>query len=65
MPEQKGIMLGIMTPQGPIFVGFSIEGFTSFVETMNTILDNTKKEIPIPKAFEDAFKKEENDVNTD
>lgn len=61
MPEQKeGIMLGIITPQGPIFVGFSIEGFTNFVKTLNTILGmNTKKQTPIPKAFEDAFKEKE------
>jgi len=52
-------MLGLMTPQGPMFVGFSIEGFTSFVEMLNAVLNNTKKETPIPKVFEDAFKEKE------
>lgn len=60
MPEQReGIMLGIMTPQGPIFVGFSIEDFSKFVEMVNTVLNNTNKKTPIPKYVEDAFKKEE------
>lgn len=60
MPDQKeGVMLSIITPQGPIFVGFSIEGFSKFVEMLNTILNSTKKETPIPKAFEDAFKDKE------
>ncbi len=61
MPDQKeGITLGIITPQGPLLVGFSIEGFTKFVEKLNTILAmNTKKQTPIPKVFDDAFKKEE------
>lgn len=57
MPE--GIMLGIMTPQGPILVGFSMENFAKFVEHLNAVLEKSKEEIPIPKVFEDAFKKEE------
>lgn len=61
MPDQKeGIMLGIITPQGPIFVGFSMEGFSEFVEMLNTIRAmNTKKQTPIPKVFDDAFKDKE------
>lgn len=60
MPDQKeGVMLGLMTPQGLIFVGFSIDGFSKFVGMLNTILDSTKKETPVPKAFEDAFKDKE------
>ncbi len=60
MPDQKeGVMLGLMTPCGPIFIGFSIEGFSKFVEMVNTVFDNTKKETPIPKIFEDAFKDKE------
>ena len=61
MPE-RGIMLGLMTPQGPIFVGFSVEDFAKFAEMLNTIKNSVQKETPIPKVFEDAFK-EVNDGN--
>ena len=41
MSEQKeGIMLSIITPQGPILMGFSVESFSKFVERLNTILNN-------------------------
>ena len=60
MPEQKeGIMLSIITPQGPILMGFSVESFSKFVERLNTILNNAQKKAPIPKVFEDAFKEKE------
>ena len=59
MADPKNIMLGIMTPQGPIFLGLTVEEFTSFVEGLNTILDDLKGKTPIPKVFEDALEKEE------
>ena len=52
-------MLNIITPQGPILMGFSIESFSKFVERLNTILSNAQKKASIPKVFEDAFEKEE------
>ena len=63
MPDQKeGIMLGIITPQGPIMLCLTIESFTSLVQQLNAIHQSiiTPQSItPIPKVFEDAFKKEE------
>lgn len=55
----QNVMLGIITPSGPIFMGFSIEDFSKFVQTLNTILDNVGEKTPIPKVFEDAFKNKE------
>jgi len=59
MAEPKNIVLGIMTPLGLTALFLTVEEFTSFVESLNTILDNLKGNSPIPKVFVDAFKKEE------
>ena len=53
MPD---VQMLIMTPQGPISIGFSLEDFTKFVQMLNTILESKEE---IPQVFEDAFKKEE------
>lgn len=66
MPEQKeGISFVIMTPQGPLHIGFSIERFTEFVSMLNSLLEQKVHKTPIPKVFEDALGKEKDNDNTD
>lgn len=64
MPNQKeGIMLGIITPQGPIMLCLTLEAFTNLVQQLTVLLESISPTTIIPKVFEDAFK-EEKDANT-
>lgn len=65
MPGQEGITIGLMTPRGPLLVGFSPKNFVKFVEMVNAIFEKRIAKTPIPKVWTDAFEKEEDNANTD
>lgn len=57
MPDQKeGVMLGIITPQGPVVLCLTREAFSDLIQELITIEQSMSPTTIIPKAFENAFK---------
>ncbi len=59
MADPRSVLVIIMTPMGPVFQSMTEEEFNSFLSAHNIPLDQLGRKTPVPKVFEDAFKKEE------